>query len=154
MPAPSTTTWRGVAEPGRGGGADTVAVKNLFSDNIEVYKAKYRIVSSAQIQDGCAVTSVEKEFPDIRLSSAQAADELLSIQGVKASFVIFPAAGVVNVSARSLGELNVQLIMERMGGGGHLSMAGAQIHDRTVQQVRDQLTALLASGVGRSEKKS
>ncbi|HCM24171.1 MAG TPA: DHH family phosphoesterase, partial [Ruminococcaceae bacterium] len=66
-------------------GADTVKVKSLFADNIETYKAKYKIVSSAQVHDGCAIAYVEKEFPDIRLSCAQAADELLSIQGVSAS---------------------------------------------------------------------
>ncbi|MCH4239926.1 MAG: DHH family phosphoesterase [Oscillospiraceae bacterium] len=135
-------------------GADTVEVKRLFSDNIETYKAKYRIVSSAQIQDDCAITYVEKEFPDIRLSCAQAADELLSIQGVAASFVIFPSGGMVNISARSLGDMNVQLVMEKMGGGGHLSMAGAQLAGVTVEQAKDQLFSLLASGVGRPPKQT
>lgn len=134
-------------------GADTVEVKSLFADNIEVYKAKYQIVSSAQIQNGCAITSVEKEFPQIRLSCAQAADELLSIQGVKASFVIFPSGGTVNISARSLGDINVQLVMEQMGGGGHLSMAGAQLSDLTVAQVREKLLQELKTGVGQPEKK-
>jgi len=134
-------------------GADTVVVKSLFADNIEVYKAKYRIVSSAQIHNGCAIAYVEKEFPDIRLSCAQAADELLSIQGVKASFVIFPSGGTVNVSARSLGDVNVQLIMEQMGGGGHLSMAGAQVTGMTVQQVCEKLLEELATGIGQPQIK-
>lgn len=134
-------------------GADTVEVKRLFADNIETYKAKYRIVSSAQIHNGCAVTYVEKEFPDIRLSCAQAADELLSIQGVKASYVVFPASGMVNISARSMGDMNVQLVMEKMGGGGHLSMAGAQLSGMTVEQVRDKLMQVLSTGVGQPEKK-
>ena len=134
-------------------GADTVEVKRLFADNIETYKAKYKIVSSAQIHNGCAITYVEKEFPDIRLSCAQAADELLSIQGVKASYVIFPSSGMVNISARSMGDMNVQLVMEEMGGGGHLSMAGAQLSGMTVTQVRDKLVEVLSTGVGRPVKK-
>ncbi|MDF2631824.1 MAG: family phosphoesterase [Caproiciproducens sp.] len=124
-------------------GADTVEVKRMFSDTIDTYKAKYRIVSSAEILNDCAITSSDKEFPDIRITSAQAADELLSIQGVNASFVIFPSGNSVNVSARSLGEINVQLIMEALGGGGHLTMAGAQLTGVTVQQAREKLISVL-----------
>lgn len=124
-------------------GADTVEVKRMFSDTIDTYKAKYRIVSTAEILNDCAITSSDKEFPDIRITSAQAADELLSIQGVSASFVIFPTGNSVNVSARSLGEINVQLIMEALGGGGHLTMAGAQLTGVTVQQAREKLISVL-----------
>ncbi|HEX3016810.1 MAG TPA: DHH family phosphoesterase [Caproicibacter sp.] len=123
--------------------ADTVKVKRLFSDSINAYKAKYKIVSNAQIYGSYAVASTETEFPDIRISAAQAADELLSIQGVDASFVIFPAGGVINISARSLGEVNVQLVMEELGGGGHLTMAGAQISDVTVQEATDKLISAI-----------
>ena len=120
-------------------GADTVKVKRMFSDSIEAYKAKYRIVTNAEILGNCAVASSEKEFPEIRIASAQAADELLSIQGVEASFVVFPAGGAVNISARSLGDINVQLIMEDLGGGGHLTMAGAQLSGLTVAQAYSRL---------------
>lgn len=120
-------------------GADTVSVKRMFSDSLEAYKAKYRIIANAELFDRFAVASAEKEFPDIRIASAQAADELLSIQGVEASFVIFPAGGVINISARSLGDVNVQLIMETLGGGGHLTMAGAQLSGLTVAQSREKL---------------
>ena len=133
-------------------GADTVEVKRLFSDNIETYKAKYKIVSAATIEDGCAVTHVDHEFPEIRLSAAQAADELLSIQGVKASFVIYPASGFVNISARSMGDMNVQLVMEQLGGGGHMTMAGAQFSGLSVEEVRDKLMAVIRSGVGQPKK--
>ncbi|MBW7573232.1 DHH family phosphoesterase [Caproiciproducens faecalis] len=125
-------------------GADTVEVKRMFSDTIDTYKAKYQIVSGAEIFGDCAIASADQEFPDIRITSAQAADELLSIQGVNASFVLFPTgSNVVNVSARSLGEINVQLIMEALGGGGHLTMAGAQLSGVTVQQARERLIAVL-----------
>ena len=124
-------------------GADTVTVKRMFSDSIDAYKAKYRIVSNARMYGRFAVASTDAELPDIRVSAAQAADELLSIQGVDASFVIYPAGGVVNVSARSLGEVNVQLIMEALGGGGHLTMAGAQLSGVTVDQAREKLVAVI-----------
>lgn len=120
-------------------GADTVSVKRMFSDSIDAYKAKYRIVSNAEIFDRFAVASAEKEFPDIRIASAQAADELLSIQGIEASFVLYPAGDTINISARSLGDVNVQLIMETLGGGGHLTMAGAQLTGLTIAQSREKL---------------
>ena len=135
-------------------GADTVEVKRLFSDSIDTYKAKYKIVSAAQIQDGCAITHVDHEFPNVRLSAAQAADELLSIQGVRASFVVYPASGFVNISARSMGDMNVQLVMEKLGGGGHMTMAGAQFSGLSVEEVREKLVAVIASGVGQPNSQS
>ena len=66
--------------------------------------------------------------------AAQAADELLSVVGVRASFVMFPVGSSVKISARSLGEVNVQFILERLGGGGHLTAAGCQINDSTVDK--------------------
>lgn len=130
--------------------ADTVQVKRLFSDSIEAYKAKYQIVSDAHVYDNIAVAATENEFPDIRISAAQAADELLSIQGVDASFVIFPAGSVINISARSLGEVNVQLIMEAMGGGGHLTMAGTQLENITVKKA----TEMLFSAIKKADEQS
>ena len=130
--------------------ADTVKVKRLFSDSINTYKAKYKIVSNARVYQNYVVASAETEFPDIRISAAQAADELLSIQGVDASFVVYPAGGVVNISARSLGEMNVQLVMESLGGGGHLTMAGAQIEDVTVAEATDRLL----SAIRKTEEKA
>lgn len=138
-------------------GADTVKVKQMFSNSIDAYKLKYQIVSNAEILGGFAVAFTEQEFPDIRIASAQAADELLSIQGVSASFVIFSVGNVVNISARSLGDVNVQLIMEDLGGGGHLTMAGAQLNGITVAQARAKLISAIqkntaaADGVRRQD---
>lgn len=123
--------------------ADTVRVKRLFSDSIGAYKAKYQIVSNARVYGDIAVASAEEEFPDIRISAAQAADELLSIQGVNASFVLYPVGGEVDISARSLGEINVQLVMEELGGGGHLTMAGAQLEDTTVDAAAERLLSAI-----------
>lgn len=124
-------------------GADTVKVKRLFSDSIDAYKEKYKLISDAQIVGNFAIATTDLEFPDIRISASQAADELLSIQGVDASFVIYPADGIVNISARSLGEVNVQLIMEKLGGGGHLTMAGAQLDKVSSDEAKSMLVAAI-----------
>lgn len=126
-------------------GADTVEVKRMFSNSIDTYKVKYQLISGAEIFNNCAIACAEEGTKDIRVACAQAADELLSIQGVKASFVIYPSDGEINVSARSLGDINVQLIMEEMGGGGHQTMAGAQIKDENMEYVREKLAKLISS---------
>lgn len=120
--------------------ANTVTVKSFFSDNLETYKEKYNIVSKAEIVNGCAISSTESQVENIRLVSAQAADELLMISDVYASFVLFNTPdGAINISARSYGKINVQIIMEKMGGGGHQNMAAAQIKNSTKEQVKEQL---------------
>lgn len=109
-------------------GADTVSVRALFSESIEIYRNKYKLVSTARIYNKCAIVIADEEMNDIRLIASKAADELLGLKGVNASFVVFPTPdGVINISARSYGKRNVQLIMEALGGGGHHSMAAAQL---------------------------
>ena len=120
-------------------GADTVAVKKLFSDSLETYKQKAQLVSGAEIYRGCAIATSNWDHGDLRVAAAQAADELLSIMGVRASFVLYRSGGDVNMSARSLGDVNVQVILEEFGGGGHFTMAGAQIKNATVADVRRSL---------------
>ncbi len=110
-------------------GADTVAVKMLFSSSFDSYKNKAEIVASAEIYKKCAISIVESDFSNIRIVAPQAADELLNITDVDASFVIYKANDGANISARSLGAVNVQIIMEKMGGGGHQTMAATQIKD-------------------------
>ena len=137
-------------------GADTVEVKRMFSDSITSYKKKYEIVASAEIAHSCAIAAAPEEFPDVRVTAAQAADELLSIQGVKASFVIFPSGGQMNISARSLGEINVQLIMEALGGGGHLTMAATQLTGVNEEEARRLLREAIRNVLERTrpEKES
>lgn len=108
-------------------GADSVKVKKLFSTTAEEHKLKSDIVASAFIYRDCAISVADIKNRDCRVITAQAADELLNITGVKASFVLFRTNDIFNISARSLGEINVQLVMEKLGGGGHLTMAAAQI---------------------------
>ncbi len=115
-------------------GADTVAVKLLFSNSFEAYKNRSQIVSTAQIHNNCAIAVADFECDDIRIVAPQAADELLGITNVDASFVIYKTGEIVNISARSLGAVNVQIIMETLGGGGHQSMAAVQLKDTSISE--------------------
>lgn len=110
-------------------GCDTIAVKKLFSNNMQSYKLKSELVSRAEIYKNCAITYSDDEAENIRVVSPQAADELLNITGIDASFVIFKIGCSVNISARSMGSVNVQTIMETLGGGGHQNMAATQMGD-------------------------
>lgn len=125
-------------------GADTVEVRSLFSSTIDIYKEKYKLVSNAEIHNNCAVSVQETEVCDVRLVAAQAADELLLLKDVMASFVIFITDGnVVNISARSYGKINVQLVMEQMGGGGHLNMAATQLKNTDVNEAKKRLLEII-----------
>ena len=120
--------------------ANTVTVKRFFADSIDTYKEKYNIVSKAEIFNGCAISESDSNAPNIRLVTSQAADELLMVSDVYASFVIFQTPdGTVSVSARSYGKINVQIIMELMGGGGHQTMAATQIKNTTKADVKRKL---------------
>ncbi len=109
-------------------GADTVAVKKLFANSIETYQQKSALINSAHIYKKCAIAFTEEQFSNIRIAASQAADELMGITGVNASFVLYETNGTVNISARSLGAFNVQIVMEALGGGGHLTMAATQLN--------------------------
>lgn len=128
-------------------GADTVAVKLLFSGTIDLYKRKSKIVSSTEIYKGCAIAAADFESDDIRIAAPQAADELLSITDVHASFVLYKTGNTVNISARSLGAVNVQIIMEKLGGGGHQTMAATQIKDTTTDEAKEKLKAVINEAV-------
>ncbi|MBE6857340.1 MAG: RNA/single-stranded DNA exonuclease [Ruminococcus sp.] len=121
-------------------GADTVTVKLLFSNSIDSYRRKTQIVASAKIHNSCAIAVADFKADDIRLVAPQAADELLGISGVSASFVIYRTGNVTNISARSMGAMNVQVIMEVLGGGGHQTMAACQLDDASVQEAFKRLT--------------
>ncbi|MGN0544520.1 MAG: DHH family phosphoesterase [Acutalibacteraceae bacterium] len=124
----------------KGKGADTVAVKRLFASSIESNRKRSEIISAAQIYRGCAVACTASGTENARLLSSQAADELLEVSGVKASFVIFDSGrDTVNISARSYGDMNVQIIMEYLGGGGHRTMAAAQLTGVDTEQAKARL---------------
>lgn len=120
--------------------ADTVAVKKLFSVSGEMVNLKNSILNSGEIYDDCMISFTETDSPGIRIVTAKAADEMLNIEGVKASFVLYYVGkDTVQISARSLGEENVQLIMENLGGGGHSTMAAAQIKNADLETVKNML---------------
>ena len=117
-------------------GADVTRVRKLFREDVVSYRAKADAVSHAQIfQDAFAISVCNAEnVQSPTVVGAQAADDLLDIKGVKASFVFTRYQGKVFVSARSIDEVNVQLIMEKMGGGGHLNIAGCQLDNVTIDE--------------------
>lgn len=120
-------------------GADSVRVKKLFANDIESYHGRNRIIDSAKKYKNCAIAVADDDIANIRLISAQAADELLNISGVDASFVIFKLDDMICVSARSFGAVNVQVIMEYMNGGGHQTMAAVQVKNSTIASVTEQV---------------
>ncbi|MCI8501189.1 MAG: DHH family phosphoesterase, partial [Oscillospiraceae bacterium] len=124
-------------------GADTVAVRKLFSSTMDDYQRRSSLVQNAEIYRNCAIAVSSQNFEDIRIVAPQAADELLGINEVAASFVIYNTGGGISLSARSMGELNVQVVMEYLGGGGHHTMAGAQLKDVTAEEAKEKLLAAI-----------
>ena len=108
-------------------GAETERVRQLFDVTMVEYNTKAALVEAAQMYKSCAISVSGEVAPEARVAVAQAANDLLTIQGVDASFVAVQVGGGVNISARSLGAVNVQVIMESLGGGGHQTMAAAQL---------------------------
>lgn len=127
----------------RSRGAQTADTKLLFNTSKEEYEARAHIVESAYIYKGCAIALSEELDAGMNVVLPMAANDLLTINGVDASFVAVAKNGGVNISARSMGALNVQVILEPLGGGGHLMMAGAQLHDCALQdaetRIREQI---------------
>lgn len=121
-------------------GADTITVKKMFSSSIDSYKRKTQIVAEAEIYRKCAIAPCDFYADDLRIVAPQAADELLTIKNVDASFVLYKTmSNEISISARSMGNLNVQLIMEALGGGGHQTMAGAQLKNETLSEALEVL---------------
>ena len=123
----------------RRSGADTGDVKKLFQNDLEGTIARYDIIQTARMyKDGIAVARVDHTVG--RITAAQAADELLNISGIDTSFVLFPdQEGRVILSARSMGDVNVQVVLEKLGGGGNAATAGAQVPGKTVDEVTKML---------------
>lgn len=124
-------------------GADPIAVKTLFAESLEAYQHRSKLVSYAKLHGRYAISVATEQVPDIRVIASQAADELLGVEGVDASFVLFPCGNQACISARSLGKVNVQVIMEQLGGGGHQIMAAAQRTDCTLVQLGEMLVEVL-----------
>ena len=121
-------------------GADTTEVKKLMQNDFQDTMAKYQIIKSSRLyRQEIAIAALNT--PTTRVLAAQAADELLNISGITASFVLYPDGDQVIISARSIGSANVQMILEPLGGGGNTATAGAQMKDITVKDALDELVA-------------
>lgn len=121
-------------------GADPTTVYKLFQEEMETVNARAEVVKRAErVFDNIAISFYEEKPPNPTLSSAQAANALLEIKGIHASFVIVPTDEGVSISGRSLGGINVQRILEKLGGGGHMTVAGAQLKDATIEQATEKI---------------
>ena len=129
----------------RRNGADVIRVRKLLREDMTAYKARAEVVRNARVYRGAFAISVcdpgDLESPTI--VGAQAANELLNIVGIKASFVLTEFQKKIYVSSRSIDEIDVQLVMERLGGGGHLNVAGAQVEGSTVEEVIKRIQDIL-----------
>ena len=124
-------------------GAETERAWALFDVSLPEYNAKASLVAKAQMYKGCAVV-LSGELPaEAQVAVPQAANDLLSIEGVQASFVAVQAGSMVKISARSMGQVNVQVIMESMGGGGHQTMAATVLKHTTMEQAHAHLCAAI-----------
>ena len=121
-------------------GADTVEVKKLMQNDFQDTLAKHQIIKAARLyRQELAIAALNAGTT--RALAAQASDELLNISGITASFVLYPDGDQVVVSGRSIGDANVQMILEPLGGGGNSASAGAQVKNSNVKDVLDRLVA-------------
>ena len=131
----------------RRAGADTVELKRILQDDIETYVKRAELVKLARMYHG-NIAIAEYNGGSTRIIAAQAADELLTIRGVQASFVLYREQDSVVISARSLGEINVQVILEKLGGGGHFDAAGAQVKNKKLDEVSGELMSAIDDVLG------
>lgn len=133
-------------------GADVTRVRKMFRDDAKEYKAKAEAVCNAVIYKNAYALSIcpTEGLDSPTVAAAQAANELLNISGIKASFVVTQYQNQIYISARSIDEINVQIIMERLGGGGHMNMAGAQLNDMSpesaIEVIKDTINQMLQEG--------
>ena len=124
----------------RRNGADSIRVRLLFQNDMDAYKAKATAVRDAELfREHIAISVCPSDVENSTLTAAQAADDLMNVTGVKASFVCCKVDQTVYISARSFGEINVQRIMEKLGGGGHLTVSGAQLKDCTTEEAKERV---------------
>ena len=121
-------------------GVDIIKVKKWFQSDLNSYNEIAEIVKHAEMLDNSiAIALYEKEDKDANLICAKAADELLTISDITASFVLGNVGDKICISGRSIGDVNVQLILEKLGGGGHITLAGAQVEGMTLEEVKQEL---------------
>ncbi|MBQ9347701.1 MAG: DHH family phosphoesterase, partial [Oscillibacter sp.] len=130
----------------RRAGADTEQVQRFFQNDLSEMVARYGIIRQAELARNGEIAVAAAEGEDVdRVTASQAADELLTLKGVKASFVLYRSGEDVMLSARSLGEINVQVILERLGGGGNASAAGGRVKNADMAEVRGRLMGAIGA---------
>jgi c-di-AMP phosphodiesterase-like protein len=133
-------------------GADPRLVRQLFRVDLESLQHRSEIIRNAsQLPGGIIISSCPPGVKNIQMVAAQAADMLLNLEGVRVSVVLFAADDTINISARSQGDVNVQVLMESFGGGGHQTMAGAQLKNITMEEARQRLVELVQKQIEESE---
>lgn len=138
----------------RRSGADPTSIRQLFQDDMDTYVARADAVRAAEIvYPGIAIAICPPDIKNAPLIAAQAADNLLTIRGIHTSFVLCKNGDEIMISARSLGNVNVQVVLEKLGGGGHLTMAGAQISDITEEEAKQKVIEALEEYLKEDESK-
>ena len=121
-------------------GVNIIRVKKWFQSNLDTFNKIAGIVKKAEIvNETIAIATYEKKDKDASLICAKAADELLTISDITASFVMGKVGNKICISGRSIGDINVQIILEKLGGGGHITLAGAQVEGMTMEETKQEL---------------
>ncbi len=138
----------------RRNGADAVRIRKAFRENLDEYKIKAAAIQDTELyRDQYAIAESKADgIESPTVFASKIANSLLDINGVKASFVLTQYKGRIFISARSIDEVNVQVIMENMGGGGHINMAGAQVSDKTIEEVKDMVRKQIDDMLQEGEK--
>lgn len=127
----------------RRSGADIERARQLFIDSFDDIQLRAKMLFSAERTESIAITEAPAGLTDMMVVSAQTADMLITIEDIEAAFVLYQLNdGGIGVSARSKGQLNVQVVMESLGGGGHRTVAGAQLHDMTVEDAKKAILTI------------
>ncbi|MBR2520432.1 MAG: DHH family phosphoesterase [Selenomonadaceae bacterium] len=138
----------------RRSGADPVAVNHLFKSDYETTVALAKTEAESEyFEGGLVVSYIDRLIPNVQAVAGQAADSLLRVEGVRMTIILFQMKnGAVGISARSVGDLNVQVIMEKFGGGGHQNVAGAQVKNGKIFELRDSVTEIARAYIAESDK--
>lgn len=131
-------------------GADTIEIKKIFSDDLESFITRAEIIKSAIVENHVAI-AICPEYVVKPVVAAQAADELLNITGIQASFVLVKIDNNVYISGRSLGDMNVQVILESLGGGGHMTMAGGKLKNISIEDAINMLKQSISKNLREGE---
>lgn len=135
-------------------GLDTVAVKQMFAVDKDEYDERAEIVMSMErVFDNIGISVCREQYDNVRVIASQAADDMMNIDNIEASFVIYPLDNGVCISGRSLGDINVQEILEQLGGGGHSTVAGAQLRNKSFDNVREELIRAVGVYLAGSEER-